>query len=105
MHDRTKKYEKSSVFFWTSFDAMRHGDAMTDSFDFQRQALSALECAQAGRTALAEAHRARPVDHAAIGVLKAGVTYSLKTAQIYAELGQLAAIREAAMVAAHGVDR
>lgn len=67
---------------------------MTDSYDYERQALNALEAAQAMRSALAETYEAKSTDYALTGALKAGITYSLKTAQTYATLAEVAATRE-----------
>lgn len=87
------------MLLWTRFASMSHGVAMSnnraDSFDYERSALNALESAQALRTSLAEVYNTKPLDGALTGALKAGIHYSLKTAQTYATLATVAAQREA----------
>lgn len=73
---------------------MSHGDAMSDSYDYERSALNALETAQALRTSLAEVYNTKPLDGALTGALKAGIHYSLKSAQTFATLAEVAAQRE-----------
>lgn len=70
---------------------------MDDSYDYERQALNALETAQALRVALAETYETKPLDGALTGALKAGIHYSLKSAQVYGTLATVAAQREALM--------
>ncbi len=66
----------------------------TNTPNYERMALTELESVRAFRTALAAVYDTKPLDYALVGVLKAGIRYSLDTAQTYATLATIARQRD-----------
>lgn len=62
---------------------------MTQTPDYEREALNQLESADNFRKILAAIYEDKPLDYAMVGALKAGIRYGLDAAQTYATLAIL----------------